>query len=188
MNQGRAVSRKVRLKAYDLLSATSRHTGGENYQRLIQAFRRLAGTRVETNIATNGQRVREGFGLLDNWKIIERSRDGQMVAVEIILNEWLFNAVLGREVLTLSRDYFRLDGGLDRRLYELARKHCGQQPQWSISTALLRTKSGSTASLKRFRQQVKAAVGDDALPDYLLTYQANSDQVTFQRRPPLSVH
>jgi plasmid replication initiation protein len=188
MNQDRPVSRKVRLKAYDLLVATNRHTGGKNYQRLIDAFRRLAGTRVETNIATNGQRIREGFGLLDNWKIIERAEDGQMLAVEIVLNEWLFNAVLGREVLTLNRDYFQLDGGLDRRLYEIARKHCGQQPQWSISTTLLRTKSGSTASLKRFRQQIKAAAGDNALPDYRLTYQTDTDQVTFERRPALSVH
>jgi plasmid replication initiation protein len=39
----------------------------------------------------------------------------------------LYNAILAREVLTLNRDYFRLDGGLERRIYELARKHCGRQ-------------------------------------------------------------
>ena len=60
-------------------------------------------------------RVQEGFGLIDNWKIIQRSPDGRMIAVEITLNEWLYKAVLGHEVLTLSRDYFRLDGGLERR-------------------------------------------------------------------------
>lgn len=36
-----------------------------------------------------------------------------MTAVEVTLNEWLFNAIMAREVLTLSRDYFRLDGGLE---------------------------------------------------------------------------
>jgi plasmid replication initiation protein len=51
----------------------------------------------------------------------------RMVALELALSRWLYNAVLAREVLTLNREYFRLGGGLERRLYELARKHCGQQ-------------------------------------------------------------
>jgi Replication initiator protein A len=33
-----------------------------------------------------------------------------------MLNEWLFNAKMAREILTLNRDYFRLGGGLERRL------------------------------------------------------------------------
>jgi Replication initiator protein A len=45
----------------------------------------------------------------------------------------LFNTVLGREVLTLSRDYFRISGGLERRLYEMARKHYCHQTKWRIS-------------------------------------------------------
>ncbi|MBV8360238.1 MAG: replication initiator protein A [Deltaproteobacteria bacterium] len=180
INQGRPVSRTVRLKAYDLLVTTNRHAGGKNYARLAGAFRRLAGTRIETNIATNGRRVREGFGLLDNWKIIERSPDNsQMVAVELTLNEWLYNATLGREILTLNRDYFRLDGGLERRLYELARKHCGQQAQWTISLSVLHTKSGSGAPLKKFRQHIKSIVSKNALPDYMLSYQMETDQITF---------
>ena len=127
-NQGRSLSRTVHLKAYDLLVATNRHAGGQNYERLKTSLERLAGTRIKTNIATNGRRIDQGFGLIDNWTI-ERAPSGTMTAVKITLNEWLFNAVLAREVLTLSRDYFRLDGGLERRLYELARKHCGHQPQ-----------------------------------------------------------
>ena len=92
---------------------TNRSTGGDHYKRLEAAFDRLAGTRIKTNITTNGIRVREGFGLIDNWKIIERAPgDGRMVAVEVTLNEWLYNAILAHEVLTLNRAYFRLDGGL----------------------------------------------------------------------------
>src|ERR1700704_3366768 len=103
-----------------VLLTTNRHTGGEHYKRLHQAFRRLAATRIETNIVTNGRRIREGFGPIDNWRIIERTPDAEeIVSVEVTLDEWLYNAVLGREVLTLSREYFRLDGGLERRLYEL---------------------------------------------------------------------
>ena len=109
LNQGRPISRTVRLRAYDLLVTTNRHTGGKNYERLADALRRLAGTRIETNIATNGRRVREGFGLIDNWRVVERSADNsQMVAVELTLNQWLYDAILGREVLTLSRNTVHL--------------------------------------------------------------------------------
>jgi len=39
-NHGRPVSRTIRVKAYDLLCATNRHTGGQNYKRLIAALNR----------------------------------------------------------------------------------------------------------------------------------------------------
>ena len=180
LNQGRPVNRTVRLTAYDVLVTTNRHTGGDHYKRLRQAFSRLAGTRIETNIATNGKRVHRGFGLIDNWEIVHRAPSGEMISVEVTLNDWLFNAILGREVLTLSKDYFRLYGGLERRLYELARKHCGNQPQWTISLNLLHTKSGSTASLKKFRQLMKSVALSDELPDYAIRYEPEADRVTFE--------
>lgn len=181
LNRGRTdVSRTVRLKAYDLMITTNRSTGGEHYKRLEAAFDRLAGTRIKTNIITNGKRVREGFGLIDNWKIIERSPgDGRMVAVEVTLNDWLYNAILAREVLTLNRDYFRLDGGLERRIYELARKHCGAQTKWIISLELLHKKSGSIGPLKRFREFVKKIARANSLPDYGISYEPATDRVMF---------
>jgi len=181
LNRGhKDISRTVRLRAYDLLVTTNRSTGGDHYKRLEAAFDRLAGTRIKTNISTNGVRVREGFGLIDNWKIIERAPgNGRMVAVEVTLNEWLYNAILAREVLTLNRDYFRLDGGLERRLYELARKHCGNQAKWSIGVDLLHKKSGSAGPLKRFREFVKKIAAEDILPDYRMNYDAAGNKVTF---------
>ena len=183
MNQGRRVSRTVRLKAYDLLVATNRHTSGHNYELLVEAFRRLAGTRIETDIRTDGQRERRGFGLIEEWHIVEKSpADDRMVAIELTLSEWLYRAVTAREVLTLSREYFRLDGGLERRLYELARKHCGQQANWIVGLDLLHKKSGSSAVLWKFRQLMKQVAADNRLPEYALTYKAETDQVMFTRR------
>ena len=48
-----------------------------------------------------------------------------------------------QEILTLHPDYFRLRRALDRRLYELVRKHCGRQADWSISIEKLYNKCGS---------------------------------------------
>lgn len=177
------VSPTVRVTAYDLLVSTNRHTGGGDYDQLQKSFERLSGTRITTDIRTNGVRQREGFGLIDSWKIVEKHpTDGRMVAIELRLSDWLYNAILGREVLTLSREYFRLSRGLERRLYELARKHCGHQAKWVISLDLLHKKSGSGSPLKRFRLEVKNIGRVDSLPDYRLHYDADADQVTFQAK------
>jgi plasmid replication initiation protein len=72
-----------------------------------------------------------------------------MVAIELTLSDWLYRAVCACEVLTLSSEYFRLDGGLEWRLYELARKHCGRQTSWAIGLDLLHKKTSSAASLPR---------------------------------------
>jgi plasmid replication initiation protein len=181
VNQDRHdVSPTVRLTAYDLLVSTNRHTGGGDYDQLQKAFERLSGTRITTDIRTNGVRQREGFGIIDSWKIIEKnSADGRMVAIELRLSDWLYNAILGLEVLTISRDYFRLSRGLERRLYELARKHCGHQAKWVVGLDVLYKKSGSNSPLKRFRLEVRNIAKADNLPDYRLRYDANADQVMF---------
>ena len=180
LNQGRPVSRTIRLKAYDLLISTNRGTGGRAYDLLAAAFERLKGAVIQTDIRTNGFRQREGFNIIDHWKIIERSpATGLMAAIEMTLSEWLYNATIGREVLTLNRDYFRLDGGLERRLYEIARKHWGRQPKWTVSIDLLHKKSGSQATLKKFRELLKRAAGNNALPDYRIRYNQESDHAMF---------
>ena len=186
VNQDRHdVSPTVRLTAYDLLVSTNRHTGGGDYDQLQKAFERLSGTRITTDIRTNGVRQREGFGIIDSWKIIEKnSADGRMVAIELRLSDWLYNAIVGLEVLTISRDYFRLSRGLERRLYELARKHCGHQAKWVVGLDVLHKKSGSNSPLKRFRLEVRNIAKADNLPDYRLRYDANADQVMFYTKDP----
>lgn len=85
-----------------------------------------------------------------------------MQEVEVKLSDWVFNAIERSEVLTLHRDYFRLRRPLERRMYELARKHCGRQSEWKISLELLQKKCGSTSTLKEFRRMVWEIVDQDA--------------------------
>ena len=61
LNAGREVTRHLRLTAHDLLVATCRETSGDGYQRLREAFERLAGTRITTNAVTGGVEVTAGF-------------------------------------------------------------------------------------------------------------------------------
>ncbi|RCL02121.1 MAG: Plasmid replication initiator protein [Candidatus Tokpelaia sp. JSC188] len=132
-NHGREIRPVVRFTAYDFLKVTNRETSGRAYERMGAMLSRLKGTVIETNIKTAGQRDRRGFGLIDSWHVIERDGNDRMVAVEVTLPNWLFRSIESMRVLTLSRDYFRIRKPLDRRIYELARKHCGDQPKWRVS-------------------------------------------------------
>ncbi len=184
LNQGRPVAQTVRMKAWDFLVATNRMTNGEAYEGLKSALERLAGTRISTNVATGGQEVFENFGLIEGSKIVRATRDGRMQEVEIKLADWVFNAIQAKEVLTLHRDYFRLRKPLERRMYELARKHCGQQPSWAISFEVLQKKCGSTSTSREFRRLVKTIVKQDEehhhFPDYAIEIQ--DENVVFTNR------
>ncbi len=170
LNAGRKVERVMRFKAYDLLSATNRPTGGEAYIRLKDAFERLSGTRIQTNITTGGEEILDDFGLIDRFRIVRETREGRMQEVEVQLSDWVYNAIQHREVLTISRDYFRLRKPLERRLYEIARKHCGTKTQWCIGMEKLKYKCGSHSTDKEFKRLISKIVAENSvhhhMPDY----------------------
>ena len=170
LNEGRQVARRMRFKARDLLIATNRQSSGRGYELLRDALRRLQGTQIETNIRQGGREYFKVFGLIEAAEIVKETRDGRMLDVEITLSDWVFDAIENDHVLTLSRQYFFLRKPLERRLYELARKHCGAQPKWTIGLELLRDKCGSASTLKEFRRLVGRIIEDDAdhehMPDY----------------------
>jgi plasmid replication initiation protein len=181
LNAGRAVARTVTLKAHDLLVATNRETSGDAYRRLRDSFERLAGTRITTNLAVDGQEVTRGFGLIESWEIVRKTRGGRMISVSVTLSDWLYRAVLSSAVLTLSRDYFRLRKPLERRVYELARKHCGRQDSWRVSVEVLLKKSGSASPRRVFRAMLREMIAADHLPDYAMTEEPG-DIIRFTNR------
>jgi len=172
LNAGRDTSRTLTLTAHDLLRATGRETSGDSYRRLRDAFERLAGTRITTNISTGPKHdpveTTTGFGLIESWEIVRKTRAGRMVSVSVTLSDWLYRAVLSKSVLTLNRAYFNLRKPLERRLYELARKHCGHQPDWRVSVETLLKKSGSSSPRRVFRAMLREIIRADTLPDYVL--------------------
>jgi Replication initiator protein A len=185
LNEGRQVHRTVRFKAYDLLTSTNRQTNGQAYDGLKAAFERLRGTTIETNITTNDHEVLEGFGLIDRYRIVRETREGRMQDVEITLSDWVFNAIRANEVLTIHRDYFRLRKPLERRIYEIARKHCGAQKSWKIGLEKLHKKTGSSSTEKEFRRLVRNIIRQDEqhnhMPDYSIRMDA-ADILEFVNR------
>jgi plasmid replication initiation protein len=170
LNRGQQISRHMRLRASELLIATNRQTSGRGYELLKNAFRRLQGTQIETNIRRDGKERFKVFGLIEETEIVRETKDGRMIEVDITLSDWIFDAIEQEHVLTLSRRYFRLRGPLERRLYELARKHCGQQRSWQIGLEALRAKCGSESQLWEFRRQLKKIIAADVKEDYLPEY------------------
>ena len=183
LNEGRSVSRRIRFKAYDLLVATNRQTSGRGYELLKDAMRRLQGTQIETNLRQGGKEYFKVFGLIDSAEIVKETRDGRMLDVEITLSDWVFDAIENNHVLTLNRQYFFLRKPLERRLYELARKHCGAQPEWKIGLEGLRDKCGSGSSLKELRRLVGKIIEDDRQHDHMPDYTFSFDDDMLIVRP-----
>jgi plasmid replication initiation protein len=177
--EGEEISRTIHFTIYDYLITTNRGTSGEYYEKTKNALDRLSGTRITTEIETDKIKEARGFGLIDSWHIIEE-KDGRMVRVEVTLPKWLYRSITTKKVLSISPDYFRLRKPLDRRVYELARKHCGNQTQWKVSLEVLYKKSGSTANLRKFRMNIKSLADSNELPDYFVQF--DNDMVIFKNR------
>ncbi len=182
INNGRIPPKIMRISAHDLMVTTNRPTDGNAYRLLKNAFERLTGCTISTNIRRNGENETDIFHIIERARVVESSRHkNRMVRVEVTLSDWFFNALVGKEVLTINRDYFRLRKPLERRLYELARKHCGHQAQWRIGLENLQTKCGSQSPLKKFRYQLRQIIETDHLPDYRFEIDKNGN-VNFYRR------
>ena len=181
---GYTPSKTIRFTAYDLLVSTNRLTNGRSYERLKAALIRLRGTTITTNIKTGGQEITKVFGLIDSAGVVKEDESGRVIAAEIELSKWFYNAILGDELLTINRNYFRLRKPLERRIYEIARKHCGDQPGWKIGLKTLHKKIGTTAPIRKLRFQIKELVKTNHLPDYNISM--TDDVVSFAPRPVLS--
>jgi plasmid replication initiation protein len=183
INAGLTINRTVRFIVYDFLVATQRGKRGCDYKAFKQGLDRLKGTTLKTNIVSGGKRLTKAFGLIESYEILERClAEPSMCAVELTLSEWLYEAIQAMEVLTLNPSYFLLRKPLERRLYEIARKHVGMQDMWSIGLSTLAAKCGSTATrLRKFRESIRQTCLEDRIPDYRISL-LTADKVLFSRR------
>ncbi len=182
MYEGEEISRTVRFTAYDFLVTTNRGVSGVYYQNLRDSLERLSGTRITTSIKTNDIVTEKGFGLIDNWEIIKEDSTGKVISLEVTLPDWLYRSITSKSVLTISSDYFRLRKPLDRRIYEIARKHCGKQSEFKITLNLLYRKTGSTTPIRNFRIAIKSLSESNELPDYFIQFNGVQDMITFKNR------
>ena len=180
-NRGDEVGDTVRFSMRELCIAINRPIGGEHYKRIENAIDRLQGTQFVTNIQTGNQTERRVFSMIDEGGMVKNHDFTRNDFCEIRLSKWLMRAIQSNEVVSISRDYFRLRKPLERRLYEIARKHCGQKPKWQIGLAKLQLKTGSNAPIKRFRFNLREIIKNDVTPFYRFEID-KSDLVTVRPR------
>lgn len=179
--EGEEICKTVRFTVYDYLKLTNRGTSGEYYKKAKEALDRLKGTTIKIESENKKERITKGFGLIESWMVVEE-KEGRMVRVEVTLPDWLYRSVKNLQVLSISPDYFRLRKPLDRRIYELARKHCGKKSEFKISLNILHKKSGTTDVLRNFRVAIKSLALSNELPDYTVRFDEKKDMVVFKNR------
>lgn len=173
LNAGEEISPWVELTAHEAMVATNWRTNRESYQRFEDALDRLRGTTIKTDIPTGDHRQTRGFGLIDEYEITRRddsgeaSAFGRMTRVKVKLSDWTYRAVQSMEVLTIHPDYFLLRRPLERRIYELARKHVGEDKKsFKIGLDKLQKKVGSNSPAKKFKFFVKEIAKDGHDPEH----------------------
>ena len=180
INQGEVPPQTVRLSMRDVLIATNRNATSDGYKYIKTALHRLTGCMLKTTIKTGRTTQGKGFHLLESYEYLESERvKDRLIGVEVTLSDWFYNSLLAKEVLTINKDYFRIRKPLERRLYEIARKHCGNKKLWKISLEKLYLKSGSTSPLARFRHNIKKLAESHSLLDYAVHFDPEKDLVSF---------
>lgn len=177
----------IRVSAHDYFKATQRDDSGNAYRLFAKTLVRLRSCTIETSIRTNGKKQLEGFGLIDKYYVVESCRvKNRMVALEVTLSDWYYNSILGFEMLSINTDYFLLRKPIERRLYEIARKHCGNQNNWSIGLDKLFEKSGSRDTKAKFKAALKKSIKDNDIPDY--KYKLDSkEKVTVTKKGAIGI-
>lgn len=151
--------RTIRTTEHDILLASKRGTGGASYMRLENALRRLRNTSIETNMQAGDFTEVSEFSLIQEWKIIKSITTKQAVCVEITLSEWLYRSAISMKLKTYHSEYFSIPGGLERRLYEIFRRHLGNSSAWIIGEKKLFHKVGGRGNIRKFRHKLKAFDG-----------------------------
>ena len=190
LNRNLPLSKTLRFNAIDLLKVTNRQVSGKGYALFHDALKRLQGTQIETNITTGGKTTWDVFSFIDHAKTIKETADGKMKEIEITLSDWVFNAIneKGSDILTLSRDYFRLRKPLERRMYEIARKHVGSKNKsWAFLLPTLHEKTGSKSNGREFKRMLlKFIDNQDHIPDYTFTFEKETNKVVIYPKQDLN--
>ena len=181
INKGELPSPYIRFTAYDFFLSTNRRTSGQYYKNFEDCLNRLRGTTINTNIKTGGISISKGFGLIDSWEAIKRDDESRVIAIEIKVSDWFYNSIIENELLTVNPDYFHLRKPIERRVYEISRKHCGDSLSFKIGLDKLKKKVGSKSNLREFRRIIGKIIETNHLPDYEV-HLLDNDIVNFTNR------
>lgn len=178
----RPFGRWVQFTMYDFLKTTKRNFGKLSYAGASLMLSRLSGTRVKINTLLDGRMHTEEFGLIETFRMIE---DADCATVAVLMPHWLYQSVQEKNVLSVDPEYFDLSSPLERRIYEIARKHCGGQGTWKVNTELLQKKCGSQSSKKEFARALRKIEESQPLPRYKVRIESEGSMLRFTQKNEL---
>lgn len=187
------ISRTVRIDVKNMLKETYRSTGGDSYLRLIDTLDRLKESTIKTNLKSDdliGCESIGSFSFISEYLIVKRDykkKKGKeierAITLDVTLPHWIMLIVDECEVLTLNSDYFKLKGGIEKRMYEIGKKHLGNQRKpFSIKYENLYLKLGSLNGIKPLFKQLNTLSKVMSLPDIYFVCDDKKGVVTFDHK------
>lgn len=180
INRGQQPTRRLKIIAHDYLRSTNRGTDGRSYAAILDTLARLRGTTFKSNIGRGDNRKGDVFGLIDSGTAVTDT-NGRLDYLEVVLSEHLFNSITSHNILAYNRDYFKLRSPYDRRMYELCRKHCGNQPSWEIGFEKIYEKFGVKSEKREFRRKIKELIKEQLIPDYYVDHETAKESGTIEK-------
>ncbi len=202
-NLGKPTSPVIEINASDFLLKTERGDGRASFERIMDMLHRLRGAILDTNIDTGGVVATEPFSLIKDYKVIsQKTREieakgrnkseprevQRVIKFYVEISDWMYRALTNTQVLTLKQEYFKLSRPIERRLYELARKHCNDKAFFPMNIDLLAAKVGTRVTRAKFRDELRQAIAAEAaghgLPEYRIALDTSKkpDDVVFYTR------
>jgi plasmid replication initiation protein len=165
-------SQEYAFTAHDFIRVIGANRSARSYQRIHGALERLQGTQIKTNIEAGGEGEDGFFSWVSEAKMsYTKNADGtkRLSKVKVRLCDWLYRALIkDQKILTYDASYFQLSP-IERRLYEIARVHCGQQRFFHIGLAKLQKKVGSEDRTAKFKAALREIERRQPIPEYDLT-------------------
>ena len=170
LNKGvKRPEKTVKTTAYNLLKSIGRNTGGVDYENLKNALRRLKSTTIETNIRTDTFKQNAMFSWIGDWVEDPNSKE-----IYITCSEFLYKGIVDdKSMLTVHPDYFKMQSGILKYLYRLARRSVGKEDKkWEWTMTTLHERSASLSSVSDFKKNVRKVIDrvnkDGNFPEYNL--------------------
>ena len=160
LNMGLDFNPVINFAAADFYEFTGRRNStkkisGADYQRIYDSLRRLKATVLDTNIRPEHIRRGEVLNWLNSASYSEDTTAKKHLGFSMELPRWITEPIKKSkpDILTINPEYFKIESGIERFLYQFIRKSTGYRDAdhgWFESLKNLHSKSGSSGTKEMF--------------------------------------
>ncbi|HGO9242685.1 TPA: replication initiator protein A [Neisseria meningitidis] len=173
--------RRIRFNARDYLKNIGLPAGGSQFATLEKSLYRLRATQIvcnlESKLSGNGGTViankeySKSFNLIDSFEYLkttyEKKQHLNKMEIEVELPHWIIQTIQNKALLKISSAYITEDlTNLEKRVYLICEKFCGNSSYWHIGLENLQARLGSTVTLRHFKHELKKIIVNQSIPKY----------------------